>query len=108
MYGQMDPLNQPGGFGIFQQKSVFASKYLVHANCEITVLDGRQFESRARNGIPGAWKFWCVDRAAFREVDSSWWPANTDVSANQQLKKAVNELTERSLLVTLREMRVLD
>jgi len=109
MYGQTDPLNQPGGFGIFQEKSVFASKYLVHANYEITVLGGRQFESRARRWAslePG--NFGASTRAAFREVDSSWWPATTDVSANQQLKKAVNELIERSLLVTLREMQVLD
>jgi hypothetical protein len=84
MYGQTDPLNQPGGIGIFQQKSLFGSKFLVHANYEITVLDGRQFESRARR----------------------W--AYADVSANQQLRKAVNDLIERSLPVTLREMQMLD
>lgn len=109
MYGKTDPQNLPGGFGIFHEKGVFGSKYVVHANYEITVIDGHRFESRARRWAslePGS--FGPSTRAAFREVSSSWWPANTDVSANQQFKKVVNELIEQGLLVTLREMQVLD
>src|SRR5262249_8657191 len=98
-----------GGIGIFQQGSVFASKYVLHANYEVTVLDGRQFESIARRWASlEAGSFGPSTRAAFREVDSSWWPTNADVASNQGVKKAVSELIERSLLVTLREMQVLD
>jgi hypothetical protein len=88
MYGQTDPMNLPGGFGIFLKSDLLSSKYIVHANYEITVLDGRQFEARARRWAslePG--NFGPSTRAAFREVDSSWWPSNTDVAANQQAQK---------------------
>jgi hypothetical protein len=105
-----------GGLGVLRTPDIFSSRYNLYAIYQITVIDGRQHK------ILGTFKASYPDtllslnaglmlEGPYRLVDSSWWAGSFDELSQPQKHRMVQgleKLIQDSLVVTLRDIKLID
>lgn len=105
-----------GGLGVLRTPDIFSSRYNLYAIYQITVIDGRAHK------ILGVFKASYPDtlmslnaglmlEGPYRLVDRSWWAGSFDDLSEQQRRRMVEgleKLIDDSLVVTLRDIKLID
>jgi hypothetical protein len=97
------------GIGIIHHSALLNSYNQIHALYVVKLIDGHKFN------VLGTWSAAPLDntevvrlRGPSRTVDDAFLPAGTGPAENEKLKAAVADLIERSLPVTLENLRLAD
>ena len=95
------------GLGAVKYASAFGSYNQLYALYEIRVIDGHSLKLiEKRSAAP--FEQAELGRLAGRKVDDTYMPSSGDPARNEKLRAAVVDMIERSLALTLRNLRIAD